>query len=290
MPPVQDQAVCVRVWDWSETSQTVTLFARGLGLVRAMAKGSKRPPSARSGGAGSAFSGGVETLSRGECWIFVKPSVELATLARWDLVETFPALRKDLGAHNVGLFMSEVVLRFAADRDPHPDLYDAMVAALRAVGPASTRDAVLARFLWSALESAGYRPVLDRLPGVAEGAGGEVGLPNASAFDFDPNAGALVGVRNPGDGERRDAGRPVAWAIRRETILTLAALAGGADAGAVDGRSARRGARFLAHHARHVLGSQFRMLDLVFSDPPARGAGGTSPEGGGEDRRGVGGG
>lgn len=289
MPPVQDEAVCVRVWDWSETSQTVTLFARGLGLVRAMAKGSKRPPSARSGGAGSAFSGGVETLTRGECWIFVKPSVELATLARWDLVETFPALRKDLGAHNVGLFMSEVVLRFAADRDPHPDLYDALVGALRAVGPASTRDAVLARFLWAALNSAGYRPVLDRLPG-ASGSGAGEGLPDAPAFDFDPNTGALVGVRSPSDGERRDGGRPLAWAIRRETILTLAALAGGAEAGAVDARSARRGARFLAHHARHVLGSQFRMLDLVFSDPPARGSGASSPDAGGEGRRGAGGG
>lgn len=49
MPPVSDDAVCIRHWDWSETSQTVSLFTRGHGLVRALAKGSKRPKSPYSG-------------------------------------------------------------------------------------------------------------------------------------------------------------------------------------------------------------------------------------------------
>ena len=38
----KDRAICVRVADYSETSQVVTLFARLSGKVRAIAKGSKR--------------------------------------------------------------------------------------------------------------------------------------------------------------------------------------------------------------------------------------------------------
>ena len=83
MPTVIDQAICIRHWDWSETSQTVSLFARDTGIVRGMAKGARREK--------APFSGGLEVLTRGEMVAIIKPSSDLANITAWDLQETFPA-------------------------------------------------------------------------------------------------------------------------------------------------------------------------------------------------------
>ena len=58
MGTMHDQGVCIRQWDFSETSQTVSLFGRSLGVVRGLAKGARRER--------GAFDGGVDLLSRGE--------------------------------------------------------------------------------------------------------------------------------------------------------------------------------------------------------------------------------
>ncbi|HAC09503.1 MAG TPA: DNA repair protein RecO, partial [Phycisphaerales bacterium] len=50
MPTIRDEAVCVRHWDFSETSQTVSLFLRDHGLVRGLAKGARRERGSFSGG------------------------------------------------------------------------------------------------------------------------------------------------------------------------------------------------------------------------------------------------
>ncbi|MHC4100282.1 MAG: DNA repair protein RecO, partial [Planctomycetota bacterium] len=55
MPPVTDNAICIRRWDYSETSLTVSLFLRNHGVVRGMAKGAKR--------ARGSFEGGIDLLT-----------------------------------------------------------------------------------------------------------------------------------------------------------------------------------------------------------------------------------
>ena len=42
MPIIADTAICIRCWDFSETSQTVSLVTREHGVVRGLAKGAKR--------------------------------------------------------------------------------------------------------------------------------------------------------------------------------------------------------------------------------------------------------
>ncbi len=255
----------MRVWDWSETSQTVTLYTRAHGLVRCIAKGSKRP--ATSGGwGGAAFSGGLEMLTRGECTLYIKPSADLATLARWDLIETYPAIRRSLAAHHAGLFVGEILLRFSADRDPHPELFDALTEALRALSDAPVRAAALARFLLAVLNTAGYRPVLDRL--LPEGS---PPLPTTSVYAFDPERGGLIasGTTAAALGAS-NTGPKGPWLVRRETLTALAEIESGAGLDTIDAKASLRGARLLAHHARHVLGIDLATMDLVFSDAPAQ--------------------
>ena len=74
MPIIADTAICIRCWDFSETSQTVSLFTREHGVVRGLAKGAKR----EKGG----FSGGLDVLTRGEMIASVKPGRDLAAINR----------------------------------------------------------------------------------------------------------------------------------------------------------------------------------------------------------------
>src|SRR5690606_40070296 len=83
MPTITDNAVCIRRWDFSETSQTVSLFTREHGILRGIAKGAKREK--------GNFSGGLDILTRGEVVAILKPGRELATLTAWQLQEIYPA-------------------------------------------------------------------------------------------------------------------------------------------------------------------------------------------------------
>ncbi|MCH7601829.1 MAG: recombination protein O N-terminal domain-containing protein, partial [Planctomycetes bacterium] len=42
MPKIAYYAICIRRWDFSETSQTVSLFTSEAGIIRGLAKGAKR--------------------------------------------------------------------------------------------------------------------------------------------------------------------------------------------------------------------------------------------------------
>lgn len=250
MAVIEDEAVCLRQWDWSETSQTVSVFTRGAGLIRCVAKGSKRA------GAGAAFSGGVELLSRAHVRIHTKPQRDLSILAAWDLAEVFPALRLALADHYAGLYMADCVLHFAAHHDAHPGMYEALVAGLRSLGAASNRALALARFQWLLLSDAGFTPDLSGLADVA-----------GSALQFDPQRGGLSGpatTRAPATETGQD------WRVRRSTLELLAAMqdehAAGRPVPPALETHAARAAGFLAAYARWVLGASPRSLALVFPD------------------------
>ena len=77
MPTITEQAICIRQWDFSETSQTVSLFGRDTGVFRGIAKGSRRPK--------SNFSGGLDLLTLGDVVSIIKPGRDLATITEWGL-------------------------------------------------------------------------------------------------------------------------------------------------------------------------------------------------------------
>jgi DNA repair protein RecO (recombination protein O) len=249
VPAVADQAVCIRVWDWSETSQTVTLFARAQGLIRGLAKGSKREK--------SAFSGGFEPLTRGEIVAIAKPSADLATLTAWDLQEIFPALRRSLSSFFSGMYLADLVQHALHERDPHPVLFDRLLDALRMLGePEADRRAVLL-FQWATLVEAGYRPELDQ-----DVAGGGA-LGESRTYGFSPHLGGFVP-----DGAESTVGRPISgpiWRVRAETLELLRGL-GANNPPAGPPEAIDRASRLLAAHLREVLGRELPSLRWLFGE------------------------
>ena len=258
MPATIDEAICIRQWDWSETSQTCALFTRGMGMVRGLAKGSKRPK--------SPYSGGVEPLTRGRIGVILRPQSELALLTEWDLVEQFPALRTNLRVHHAGLYVADLIGHSIHDHDPHAVLYDETLETLRLLRAPEDVGPAMLKFQWGVLVETGYKPVLD-----ADVRTGEPIAPAAWHL-FSPSLGGLtVGATGEGGG----GGSTLhAWRVRSRTIALLRGLAagglagvaadGGVGGGGSDGQGVERANRLLASYLRYVLGMEPPTMGLVF--------------------------
>lgn len=245
-----DEGICIRQWDWSETSQTVSIFTREHGMVRGLAKGARREK--------GAFSGGIEMLTRGEILGVQKEAGKLSTLTNWTLRETYPAVRTSLPAFHAAMYMADVVQHLMSVGDPHPGLFDALATALRRLAEGPPEPAVLA-LQWAALDEAGYRPELQR------DVHARTPLETAPTYLFDARRGGL----------RRDlpgAGALVeTWRVRSETVEVLRAL----EARCTDGEQhppgepAARASRLLHVYLRSLLGRELPSAEGCFG--PASG-------------------
>lgn len=249
----RDEGVCIRVWDWSETSQTVAILSRQHGMIRAVARGSKRPK--------SPFSGGLEILTRAELSAFAKPGAELANLASWDLLEVFRSLRTTLRAHRAGMFLADLTRHLVTDPDPHPEIYATLVNSLRAIDQDQPIAVILARFQWIALGALGYRPEIER--DVRTGSA----LPDSATLAFCPELGGLVPDTPAG---RRHAPGPV-WRVRASTVAALRTMAREEEIEIdIDADAAIGAVRLLWHHIHHTLAPGLMSIETALGlDSPS---------------------
>jgi DNA repair protein RecO (recombination protein O) len=125
---INDRAICVRVIDYSETSQVVTFFTRQTGKVTLMAKGSKR--------ARSPFGGPIEIFSTGRAVFSDSGRDKMGTLVEFEQMAEMPAsstIASDIGTLNCCLFTVELVNLLTTDFDPHPGLFDALLTFLNKI-------------------------------------------------------------------------------------------------------------------------------------------------------------
>lgn len=249
MATIKDTAICVRHWDFSETSQTVGLFTREHGMIRGIAKGAKREK--------SDFSGGIDVLTRGEVVAISKPGRDLATLTRWSLDEIFPAVRINLAANRAAIYMADLVHHMLTDSDPHPELFDALVDALRALNTPLQIDAALLRLQWQVLRETGYQPELNH-----DALTNQPLAEDDSILAFSSTAGGLVA----------DTGERDRWRVRRDTIELLRAIERQHDSPDtpdlpdVPPATVDRANRLLAAHFRELIGSEPASMRWAFSD------------------------
>lgn len=257
MATLKDEAVCVRHWDWSETSQTVSVFTREHGVIRGLAKGAKRE--------NANFSGGLELATRGQVCAIVKQGAAeqgLANLTAWDLTEVFPGVRRTLRSFNASMGMLDFVHHGLIERDPHPEVFDALVASLRRLAVDGEETHAALGFAWAMIDGTGHRPeVFVDLKG--SGDLGEAGL-----YGFDPRRGAVVD--DPGEGVPLDG--PL-WRVRGETVRVLRRLAsdGSVDSSEFAAGPITRALKLLCFYFRELVGVQppaLRMMLEGLTDGP----------------------
>ena len=238
MPNLVDHALCIRQWDWSETSQTVSLFCRSYGMLRGLAKGARRER--------GSFSGGIGLLARGEIVAVVKPDRELQTLTQWTLLQMFRRPHDELEVNLYALSMADLVQRFLPPAVPHEGLYDAMVSTLEHLEAGERAAPVFLRFFFTLLRDTGHEPRTDA---------GEI--PGAW-MAFDPAAGGIVDFRTHAH----------AWRMRPETAMTLAHVAQGDPPEACDPDAVDRAVRLLIAYARTIVQDDLTTLRLAVEPRP----------------------
>lgn len=252
VPLTTDQAICIRVWDWSETSQTVSLFTREHGVLRCVAKGAKRD--------NGQFSGGLEVMTRGEAVVSIKSGGQMSLLTAWDLQEMFLAPKRSLSAFYQGLAMMDLLHHGVHEHDPHARLFDCALTSMReldAQDETSRRGALLG-LLWAVLDETGHRPE------VQVHASSGVALPAQSSYVFAARLGGLVADGAAVDGP--------AWRVRSETVALLRALAQAADdghpseAGVGTEGSCKQGAAVSREANGETIDRATRLLALYFRE------------------------
>jgi DNA repair protein RecO (recombination protein O) len=126
---VNDQAVCIRCTDFSETSQIVTFFTREHGKIGAIAKGAKR--------AKSSFGGAIEVYSYGTLLYREAPQGGLSTLCEFEPRHDIVAgLSRQIHAYYCSLLAGELLNKLTQEHDAHPELFDRLLDFLRRISGA----------------------------------------------------------------------------------------------------------------------------------------------------------
>ncbi len=252
VPRIECEAVCVRHWDWSETSQTVSLITREHGLVRCLAKGSKREK--------APFSGGLEIATIGHMVSIVRPNSELVLLTSWDLLDPVYLLRADLNRYHGAMYAIDLIPRLINDHDPHPELYDSIREVLMCLGSAPECDAqtiaaMLVWYQWVLLGSIGSAPELRT--DVGDGTRLD---PGREVYGFDAHQGGFT--KDPGNTERADV-----WRVRSETLELLRRLDEGGETESIEGcdqQALTRAGALLAMYIRTLVGHEIRSAYPIY--------------------------
>jgi DNA repair protein RecO (recombination protein O) len=152
MPLSTTTAICLRKVDFSETSQILTLLTEKHGIVGAIAKGAKREKSSVGGPLDLMCLYNVALYDRSR-------RGTLSILAQAELLDFFPASRRDFARFMAIETIRELLLAIEAGPEDAPSLMLLAVKAIRGLATAEP-PRVLLRFAWELLHAMGVEPVV----------------------------------------------------------------------------------------------------------------------------------
>lgn len=146
----RSEAIVLRRRDFGEADRLLTLFTPEYGKIRAIAKGARKPQSRKTGH--------VESFMRSNILFARGRNLDLITQA--ELVEAYRPLREDLVRVTYASHIVELLDRFTAENDAHPQLYQLLSEALGWL--AETKDLLLATRYYEMrlLSLVGFQPQL----------------------------------------------------------------------------------------------------------------------------------
>jgi DNA repair protein RecO (recombination protein O) len=144
------EAVVLRRLSIGETDRVVTLFTRNRGKVNVIAKGARGPRS-RLAGVTEPFTYFNALLAQGQ---------NLDVLTQAEVQDSFIGIRRDLERIGFASYFLEIVDAGVAERQPVPEFWDLLVAALATLDNAATPDVLTRAFELHAMRIIGYEPRL----------------------------------------------------------------------------------------------------------------------------------
>lgn len=190
------RAVTLRSIRLGEADKLITFYTPEYGKVKAIAKGALRIK--------SRIGGRVEPCALGRMVVFGKEGRAIAYLNSFDLIDSFSAIRSDLGAIARALAVVELIDKSQFESDPNEGIFDELVCALKIFATRSERarwDFALRAFQLRALSLSGYRPRM----GVCVRCSKPLGNSHGKGIRFSARlGGALCGSHSDGELNRMD--------------------------------------------------------------------------------------
>ncbi len=146
-------AIVLRLVDFSETSNVVTLLTREFGRISALAKGARRLK--------GPFDSALDLLTRCRIVFLRKSSGGLDLLTEAKLDWRFRPPARDLAPLYAAYYVAELLLSLTDEYDPHPELFDLTVATLEALARGDDVMTAVLRFELVGLSLLGHLPNLD---------------------------------------------------------------------------------------------------------------------------------
>lgn len=227
----------------------MALFSREHGLIRGVAKGSKRER--------SKFCGGFEAPVRGQVSFSPKPTEGLTLLTAWDIIETYPTMRTDLGAFNAGMGLIDLAYHSLVQNDPHPGLFDALSESLSMLREPQLAPRAVLAMLWATLDETGHRPELHVDVRTGEALGVQ------TSYGFSARLGGTVRDEHGGQVDREGG---AVWRARAATVELLRALARGEPAGGASADTLDRATRLLGLYYKEVFQAEPLVLRSARTD------------------------
>ncbi len=158
------KSICLRVIDFSETSQIVTLLTARHGVVGLIAKGIRRIPKKSS----APLMAPLDVLSAGQVvYIPARQDGQLATLTAWDVTDHRPHLRRHYKKIITAQLLAQVTIATGASDDVAEEMLRQLERTLSDVAAADSLRPVVA-YLKYAASLSGYAPDLMRCAGCKE--------------------------------------------------------------------------------------------------------------------------
>ena len=242
MNTVKDTAICIRRRNYSETSQILTFFAKTMGKIRAIAKGSRREK--------SKFKGAVELLAAGEA-VFTKPKTEsgLVQLCEFELQETFGGLRQNLLSVHCAQYAAEMVDQFTEELDPnHEPLFETLYQTLNNLAKKQRPEATLLCFEVELLKEIGLAPQWDRCCNCG------CELKNKENVHFSSkNNGLLCRDCEPAFADKKYVGPEILLLLQQPQQAYLTA----------DGKITAKTHEIISEHQRELLGKEPAIMTML---------------------------
>lgn len=196
----KSEAVVLRRFDYSDTSQIVWAYTRDFGKEKLIAKGAKR--------VGKNALGPLDPLTHIHLVFLDKQREGLRTLTEWELIDSFEGLRQDLDRLYLASYAVELVNELTEVGEPNSKVFGILTRILSRLCVDDDHHKLIFAFEFALLRALGYLPEVTR----CAHCGGGLGEEETTYFSA-VEGGALCGVCGQADERGVRASRGVLAAM-----------------------------------------------------------------------------